>query len=355
VKNATKNPAQVESPHNGYFLGFWNQFLITTKAGQIVAKTRLIGSQSELVSKLSALQTGSIPPELISLINAAENQEISQIFVENTELVHALRSEISIKVQHGNSQIFRELRFKLFGKSGKPPQNLVFELAQQKVFSNLHQPEKILFRLLRFYHRYEATKIYYANLIRESGIIYLPELTREIENPDEYLDLFMEQLQDLNESDLGSQEFIAKELDVLNSSMEFIYDIRAQQDHLKENLSSITNVIAPNLTQLIGSLLTAELITRSSSLKFLAYMPAGKVQLLGATQARRYIKGPKYGILYQSEHLSHVPTEFRGRLARTLSALIAIAAKADYFTKAPIYETLNFRLMKRIQKLGGSL
>ncbi|KAA0001815.1 MAG: hypothetical protein FE048_04845 [Thermoplasmata archaeon] len=114
--------------------------------------------------------------------------------------------------------------------------------------------------------------------------------------------------------------------------------------------------IAPNLSKILGETLGARLIACAKGLKRLAMMPAGTVQVLGAERALfRHIKEgtlpPKHGILFQHELVNKAPKEMRGKIARSLAAKVAIAAKADVFTKHDIAEELKKELGERIKEI----
>ena len=158
-------------------LGAWNQFFIVHRSGNVLSKARLIGSQHELSQKLASMQEGKFPSEFLTFINKAESQGIKKLFVDNSELQSQLKPLVNINIQTGSGSIFHDLRSKILGKGHPPPQNLIQDFAQMKVTKSLRQPEKILFRLLQFYYRFEATKFYYTNLIRESVIILFPAIS----------------------------------------------------------------------------------------------------------------------------------------------------------------------------------
>ena len=77
---------------------------------------------------------------------------------------------------------------------------------------------------------------------------------------DDFINQVMEAVQSPNEFSQDPTEEIAPiiqlEIDALNSCLGFILEIRNQQDSLQNQMSAITKQIAPNLTQLIGPLLS---------------------------------------------------------------------------------------------------
>ncbi len=124
------------------------------------------------------------------------------------------------------------------------------------------------------------------------------------------------------------------------------------EEYVKETMKNS----APNISKLLGETLGARLIASAKGLERLATMPAGTIQVLGAEKALfRHIREgappPKHGILFQHEWVNKAPRELRGKIARSLAAKVAIAAKADAFTHHDIAEELKKDLEKRIKEI----
>src|SRR5207249_11850227 len=88
-------------------------------------------------------------------------------------------------------------------------------------------------------------------------------------------------------------------------------------------------------------IIAARLVTLAGSVEDLARAPAGTVQLLGAERAlfrhlRTGSRPPKHGVLFQHPLVHRAPTWQRGAIARALAGRIAMAARADAYTKRRI-------------------
>ena len=99
--------------------------------------------------------------------------------------------------------------------------------------------------------------------------------------------------------------------------------------------------LAPNVSELTGPIIAARLVTLAGSVEDLARAPAGTVQLLGAERAlfrhlRTGSRPPKHGVLFQHPLVHRAPTWQRGAIARALAGRIAMAARADAYTKRRI-------------------
>lgn len=92
--------------------------------------------------------------------------------------------------------------------------------------------------------------------------------------------------------------------------------------------------VAPNLTQLIGELVGARLISHSGSLMNLAKQPASTIQILGAEKALfRALKTkkntPKYGLIYNASIVGQAKTQLKGKISRTLANKAALCVRQD--------------------------
>jgi hypothetical protein len=121
---------------------------------------------------------------------------------------------------------------------------------------------------------------------------------------------------------------------------------------IEEYIDATVFVIMPNVTRLIGPLVSARLLAQAGSLRGLSKMASSTVQLLGAETALfRHLKTgekpPKHGYLFQNPLIHQAPFHQRGRIARIIAGKITIAARLDYFLgeeQPGLVEDLNKRL-----------
>ncbi|MFX1273973.1 MAG: hypothetical protein ACFFBP_02285 [Promethearchaeota archaeon] len=128
------------------------------------------------------------------------------------------------------------------------------------------------------------------------------------------------------------------------------------REELEEYLEKLMEDVAPNLMSIIGSLIGAKLITKAGSLKKLAFMPASRIQLLGAeTALYRFLrtgKGiPKHGLIFQWNQIRGSKAYLRGKISRIVSGKIGIAAKVDYFRGDFIGEDISKDLSNKIKEI----
>jgi nucleolar protein 56 len=125
---------------------------------------------------------------------------------------------------------------------------------------------------------------------------------------------------------------------------------------LENQIESDMEKIAPNISKITGSLIGARLISLAGGIERLAIMPASTVQILGAEKAlfrfkKEGGKPPKHGIIFQNSSINRASRTIRGKIARLYASKIAIAAKADAFTKRDISNELRKDLDNKIKKI----
>lgn len=113
-------------------------------------------------------------------------------------------------------------------------------------------------------------------------------------------------------------------------------DMRA---HLQQYLKSKMDVVAPNLSSLIGETVGARLISHAGSLTNLAKYPASTIQILGAEKALfRALKAkgntPKYGLIFHSTFIGRAQPQSKGRISRYLANKCSLASRIDCFADA---------------------
>jgi nucleolar protein 56 len=125
---------------------------------------------------------------------------------------------------------------------------------------------------------------------------------------------------------------------------------------LEEYLETLMEQVAPNLLALVGGLIGAKLIAKAGSLKKLAFMPASRVQLLGAEKALyRFLKTgekrPKHGLIFQWNLIRGSKPWNRGKISRVISGKIAISAKVDYFGGEFVADVLSKVIKEKIHEI----
>ncbi|THV08720.1 Nop domain-containing protein [Dendrothele bispora CBS 962.96] len=124
-------------------------------------------------------------------------------------------------------------------------------------------------------------------------------------------------------------------------------------------VSSRMNVLAPNLSAIVGTTTAAKLLGVAGGLNGLAKMPSCNVHLLGAqrkitagfstaTQKRHT------GFIFQSELVTQTPSEYQLKIQRTVGAKAVLAARMDLERKqrdGSYGENLKDKIEKHIDRL----
>ncbi|HIH22830.1 TPA: hypothetical protein HA238_03820 [Candidatus Micrarchaeota archaeon] len=129
------------------------------------------------------------------------------------------------------------------------------------------------------------------------------------------------------------------------------------KDQYAKYLETLTAEVCPNISAVAGSDIAAKLISHVGSLARLSILPSSTIQVLGAEKAlfkhlkNRKIDPPKHGIIFQHVRISASPKVVRGKIARALANSIALAAKADHFTKKKLGDLLIKRFDDRYTQI----
>merc|ERR1711957_183556 len=117
-----------------------------------------------------------------------------------------------------------------------------------------------------------------------------------------------------------------------------VVKLAAMRQSLHEDLKAKMDLVAPNLTMLIGEIIGARLISHAGSLTNLAKYPASTVRILGAEKALfRALKTkgntPKYGLIFHSTFIGRAQQKNKGRISRYLANKCSIASRIDCFSE----------------------
>ncbi len=144
--------------------------------------------------------------------------------------------------------------------------------------------------------------------------------------------------------------------EISSDVQEEIKNLENLKRRILEKLEVKSNELVPNLTSLLGSIITARLISQAGGLKRLVRMPASTIQVLGAEESffrhlKKGTKCPKHGIIFQVPEIRKAPRNIRGKLARYLAGKIAIATRVDYYKGEFMGNKLKEEFMERIGEL----
>ncbi len=205
-----------------------------------------------------------------------------------------------------------------------------------------------------------------ANLVmerlRDWYALHFPELARMV-NPERYLELIADHGRrdemPLEVVESVGAELGGEDLEIVQDLARLTRSLNRRRSSLSEYLETKMTELAPNVTHLAGPVLGARLISLAGGLEELAKLPASTIQLLGAEKAlfrhlRKGTKPPKHGVLLQHPWVHQAPYWQRGAIARGLASKLAIAARADAYSKRFVAEELREQVEKLVAKVAES-
>ena len=93
-------------------------------------------------------------------------------------------------------------------------------------------------------------------------------------------------------------------------------------------------IVAPNLCQLVGSVIASKLIATAGGVDKLAAMPACNIQVMGGTRAAQIgfsqMERNHTGVFGQMDVVKDAPKKFQMKLVRMLATNTAKCIRADY-------------------------
>ncbi len=179
--------------------------------------------------------------------------------------------------------------------------------------------------------------------LREWYGLYFPELSKEIANPEKFVELVAEKtkkelMKEINFNNTDSMGAELEKIHVEEITLLAQGILKQQQIRKKHEtyLQKVMQKYCPNILELAGTTIGARLIELGKGLKHLAMLPASTLQLLGAEKALfRHIKtgskSPKYGVIINHPLIQKAKKIEKGKAARILADKLSLCARLDYF------------------------
>merc|ERR1712099_22775 len=134
------------------------------------------------------------------------------------------------------------------------------------------------------------------------------------------------------------QDIVDMDMQNIDHFANEVIKLAAMRKSLHDYLKAKMDLVAPNLSTLLGDTVAARLISHAGSLTNLAKYPASTVQILGAEKALfRALKTkgntPKYGLIFHSTFIGRAQQKNKGRISRYLANKCSIASRIDCFSE----------------------
>ncbi|MGC8675210.1 C/D box methylation guide ribonucleoprotein complex aNOP56 subunit [Fervidicoccus sp.] len=364
-------------------------FLIDEK-GEVIKKSFSNKDIDENVEEMLQFESGNLTKQIIGLIEDISSGDT--VVVETDALSRALlkqKPSLNVVVEK-NAEVFRTFRGKIreiaisggFFKGEDEFQMYIhqfnMEYTRRKLRKAAQKRDQLAAQAIRAIDDLDKTYNLFVIRLREWYSVHFPELDNLVPNHEQYVRLVAElghrdnfevssivnlgfsqdkaeKLTDAAKKSIGADlsDFDIKPIQTL---ARMAWDTYVLREDLAGYIESVMKEVAPNITALVGSLLGARLISLAGSLENLAKLPASTIQVLGAEKAlfralKTGSRPPKHGIIFQYPEIHKAPRWQRGKMARTLAAKLAIAAKVDAFTGRWIGDKLVEDLQKRLEEI----
>jgi len=252
------------------------------------------------------------------------------------------------------------------------------ELAKTSISEATTKRDLYAIQTVRCIEDLDKTVNLLAGRIREWYGLHFPELDRLVEKHDSYIRL----VQNLGTRDGFTEEALVKQgipqdkstaiseaardsagSDLPGPDMDWLREVCGEalslyklRDTAEKYTDKIMEEVAPNMTGVLGAVLSAKLVSMAGGLDNIAKMPASTLQVLGAEKAlfrtlKTGARPPKHGIIFQYADIHQSPRWLRGKIARALAGKLAIAARMDAFGGANESEKFRNDLQEKIREL----
>jgi len=361
------------------------------KTGKIAEKALFSPNPKDAAASLKEVREGRLPSEFSEFANRLSQLKMEKLVVDTEYLARIsreiLKSEVILderdetisRLRNRLSNMLVRLRI-LESKDDyeKRVQEVSMELAQVSIAEIGTKRDLYAIQTVRCIEDLDKVLNLLAGRIREWYSLHFPELDRLVERHDSYIRLVQ---------NLGTREsFSASSLielgipqersrliseaaqrssgaDLPQMDLAWLQEVCTtvlQMYKLRETAEKYTDKImfevAPNMTGVLGAVLSAKILSMAGGLENVAKMPASTIQVLGAEKAlfrtlKTGARPPKHGIIFQFAAIHQSPRWLRGRIARAVAGKLAIAARMDAFGGSNEAEKMRASLEKKLKDL----
>jgi nucleolar protein 56 len=364
--------------------------LVFDESGKLILSIPAPGSMDDHVEYLLKIENGEETPQLAEALGKLRENGFSEVEVEHLSVAknvsnHGLKPNVSPA-----HEVFLEARgrlsniavetglYKTVEEYYQRYHEIMMEYTRRKLRREAQKRDLLAVQAIRAIDDIDKTINLYIARLREWYSIHFPELDELVKEHPEYAKLVFElgdrgnftvenlrklgysaekaqKLSEAAKSSIGADlsDFDLNYIKILANIVLELYKLR---DTLDGYIEVVMKEVAPNITAIVGPKLGARLMSLAGGLERLAKLPASTIQVLGAEKAlfralRTGGKPPKHGVLFQYPPIHKSPRWQRGKIARTVAAKLAIAAKIDFFSGRFIGDKLVKEIEERIEEI----
>ncbi len=321
-------------------------------------------SVNELQDFLSKLNSGIFVNDA-SLMKLLKKNSVDVELMEDSKIEHIQSSKLHVLVDSGFAKDEADARSKL--------RDFALQLSSSKVTETSESPDLHIIQTINTLDDTDKIINGLSSRLREWYGLHFPELDNLIDSINGYSKIVLggkrDDLTDKVYTDAGFPETKVEMLSLLqkkskggaisDENLAIVQTLAKQilelfdlRNTLEKHIETQMELVAPNISGILGAVVGARILARAGSLKKLAFMPASTIQVLGAEKALfRSLKTgsqpPKHGLLFQHALVHAAPRWQRGKIARAISTKAAIAARVDVYGSGRnqmLFEKLNVRI-----------
>ncbi len=360
------------------------------EAGNILNFIDFNQNNQKIIEFYESMDSNLIQKEYEDFLLDLKNSGFDEFVFDNKKLEHLTSEQLDYKtffspfsLEFKNFRFNLEIQLKKVGIYLSRDQILEIyktineQLIKKKVSEAGAQDDVIVIQIIETLDIIKKSISLFSNRLREWYGLHFPELTDKlIEDNIQLVNLVTNlgnrenyTLDNINQNFDFKENFVNLLIKKASDSMGAEFDLSIIQDYanqilsfdsyrseLEDYLENLMNNLAPNLNTIVGPLVGAKLIAKAGSLKKLAFMPASRIQLLGAEKAlyrflRTGEKRPKHGLIFQWKQIRSSKYHQRGKISRLIAGKIGIASKVDYFAGDFIGDVILNDIEEKIKEI----
>lgn len=298
------------------------------------------------------LKRGEKIPEINTVI-----QKYGEIIFEQKDIADLF--QLSCQFPNPAGEFLRSHAFEIAEEHGinlkERLHSIALILTKEGVRKSSEKKDKLIVECVRALDEIDQTLNVFSERLREWYSLYYPELDKKIGDNYRYAQEVYQGTQ--KKGSMGADLELQDE-GALREFAQCIVDLFCERKRLEEYITSETQRIAPNLSSLLGAVLSARLMSSAGGLEELARLPSSTIQVLGAEKAlfrhlRTGAKPPKHGLIFQHPLVNRAPKKLRGKISRSLAAKIAILSRVDCYSSEFVADDVEEKLHKRVARVRG--
>jgi nucleolar protein 56 len=361
------------------------------KTGKIAEKVLFPRNPKDAAESVSTVRQGLLPKASAAFSDGLAKFEIDSITVDSEHLARIARSlgDFQVILDQDDNTIAKLrnrlpsilVRLRLVESKDEYEtftRDVSMELAKTAITEAATKRDLYAIQTVRCIEDLDKTLNLLAGRIREWYGLHFPELDRIIEKHDSYIRL----VHNLGTRDNFTYDALVKQgmpqdrstriseaaqrsagADMPAPDMDWLREVCSEtlqmyklRDTAEKYTDKIMEEVAPNMTGVLGAVLSAKLVSMAGGLENVAKMPASTLQVLGAEKAlfRTLTTGarpPKHGIIFQYADIHQSPRWLRGKIARAVAGKLAIAARMDAYGGANEGQKFRQNLDTKIREL----